>query len=38
VRDIVESYSGELVLERSSVLGGLALEVRLPNRQQVNTP
>ncbi len=38
VRDIVESYSGELVLERSSVLGGLALEVRLPNRQQVNKP
>lgn len=33
VRDIVESYGGELMLQRSSVLGGLAVEVRLPKRQ-----
>jgi signal transduction histidine kinase len=32
VRDIVESYSGHLVIERSNKLGGLKVEVWLPNR------
>lgn len=32
VRDIVESYSGRLTIERSSRLGGLSVEVWLPNR------
>jgi signal transduction histidine kinase len=32
VRDIVESYSGRLIIERSNKLGGLSVEVWLPNR------
>lgn len=32
VRDIVESYGGRLVIGRSSKLGGLYVEVSLPNR------
>lgn len=32
VRDIVESYSGRLTIERSDNLGGLSVEVWLPNR------
>jgi len=33
VRDIVESYGGELVISRSKYLGGLKVEVRIPNHQ-----
>jgi len=32
VRDIVESYGGQLDLGRSPTLGGFSVEVRLPNR------
>jgi len=32
VRDVVEIYGGELVLERSPTLGGLRVSVRLENR------
>lgn len=32
VRDIVESYGGRLAIERSNKLGGLNVEVWLPNR------
>ncbi|PKO26320.1 MAG: ATP-binding protein [Betaproteobacteria bacterium HGW-Betaproteobacteria-8] len=32
VRDIVESYGGQLVIDRSGKLGGLSVEVSLPNR------
>ncbi len=33
VRDIVESYGGELVISQSKYLGGLKVEVRIPNHQ-----
>ena len=32
VRDIVQSYGGQLELGRSQALGGFSVEVRLPNR------
>jgi signal transduction histidine kinase len=34
VRDIVESYGGELAISRSSELGGLSVEVRIPQYQK----